>query len=103
MKQETYYVRMKIDNYLLDRYGLEAQVHATMMRNGEEMFCAFLSNGKDEDNDIFINEDFQTFKEAHDFLVKKTKEVILPMIELRVWKGKQASEDLEEMSNNFNL
>jgi hypothetical protein len=98
----NYYVRMKIDNYILDRYGLEAQVHA-MMRNGEERFYAFLSNGRDEDNDIFINENFQTFKEAHDFLVEKTKEEILPMMQLRVWKGKQASEDLEDINNEFNL
>lgn len=98
----SYYVRMKIDNYIIERYGFKAWIHATIQDN-KEVFYAMLYKGEYDECEVRVENNFATFTEAHDFLVEAVKDRLVPYIDNVRIKGKWAAEDLEEVNNQFNL
>lgn len=97
-----YYVRMKIDNYIIERYGFEAWIHATI-QDGKEVFYAKLYKGEYDDCEAHIENNFATFTQAHNFLVQSVKDLIVPYIDDVRIKGKWATEDLETIEKSFEL
>lgn len=96
----SYYVKMRVDNYILDRYGFEAWIHATIV-NGKEIFYAHLYD--DEEYGIHLQDKFETFAKANEFLVESIKKTICPIVENTIIRGNLAIDDLERLKNNFNL
>lgn len=97
-----YYVRMKIDNHIIERYGFEAWIHATI-QDGKEVFYAKLFMKDSDECGECEDDKFPTFSQAHDFLVESVKTRLTPRIDNVRLKGKWAAEDLETIEKSFEL
>jgi hypothetical protein len=98
----SYYVTMKIDNYILQRYGFEAWIHATV-EEGKEVFYAKLFKGEYDECEVSVDDKFPTFTEANNFLRSKVKEIVVPYIDYVRVRGNWAKEDLQTIENDFKL
>lgn len=97
-----YYVRMQVENHIIQRYGFEAWIHATI-QDGKEVFYAHLFKGEYDECEEHVENKFPTFTQAHDFLVESVKSRLVPRIDIVRLKGKWATEDLETIENGFTL
>lgn len=93
---------MKIDNHIIERYGFEAWIHATI-QDGKEVFYAKLFMKDSDEDEVCDYDKFPTFSQAHDFLVESVKTHLTPRIDNVRLKGKWATEDLETIEKSFEL
>jgi hypothetical protein len=106
----NYYVRMRIENYILERYGFCAEIQATKeggldvfyaLLYTEESGCAYI-RGINNEYDEWKGR-FNNFNDAHDFLVEKIKEKVRPIAFDVMVRGRWAGEDLEKIEGDFKL
>ena len=99
MEIKNYYVRMRIENHILERYGFVAEIHATK-EDGLDVFYAFLFN---EESVRTAEGRFNKFDDAHDFLKEKVQPIAFDVVAKIMIRGRYAEQDLEKIERDFEL
>ena len=103
------YVRMKVENEMLQDAKMEAWVHYDQAFNNKEnpkiwaIILGIDENGYFEDLlgrtcESIIQKEFETLREALHWLDEKCKCLVIEDLSIRAWRGKHAQEKIDEIN-----
>ena len=102
------YVRMKVENEMLQDAKMEAWIHYDDMYN-EQIILAKIhridEKGHFEDllgrtMESIIQKEFETLREALYWLDEKCKGLVIEDLSIVAWRGKRAQEKIDEINEN---
>ena len=106
------YVRMKVENEMLQDAKMEAWIHYTFSKvdySNQLEFTAIIRGIEDNAhfddllfrcNESKIEQIFDSVEEALHWLEEKCKELVIEELSIRVWRGKRAQEKIDEINEN---